>query len=938
MKNNKLLSFVITLAFAFVSMFACFPGVTAQATTINITEADYENASTVLKQLCPDFSLDDTQVSSDAKPTTRAEFVAAVTMVLNIPIAAVSDTGFSDVAADHPYAAHISYAAGLGLISNVDLFYPDSPVTYAQAIKIVMSAAGYGVKAEYTGGFPTGYLKAANDAGVGLELGNESTLSHQDAIALVFEACTTDMMEATSFGESYEYTITEGKNILSTYHKVFMAEGVVEANEYTSLQSMAAATGDASIKINGKTFKGEGYQNLIGKKARVLYDTENKNSIIYAYELDNTINKYSELDTLTITGLNLVVAPYDADKDVRYSLESDYSVIYNGKYYGAADYNTVVNPVAGTVELIDNDDNNSIDVIVVKEYQYSVVSGVNEFEEKIYDKYKSNGMVDLGVGGVKYFITEDDGTPLTIDELGADDVVGYAISKDMKLYEIVRYSERIGGTFEAKTNDGKIVVKGEEYKLSDYYVNNVKSLADLKLGMEVILHFGEAKQVVYIEEFSTALKYALYVNAGQNSGLNGNYIIRLYSQDGTMQEIPLADKVKINGGSPQSAALAYSAISAIGSEDLIMRVIKYSLNADGEINGVFSTELNSEGSDVLLRENLSEARPVLYSDNLEVSAGQTLFYKGGVFYPYFAASASCLIMKVPMTDTFKDDEKYYSMSSTTELEDYGDSDSENVRCFGYDVDKNGAAFILWTIDAGGSTEMGGEPASAVVESITTGLNHEGEEVIVAKIFRSNVWDKYYSTDDTKAILASLKPGDIIGFSANTDKEITAVEKHFSYASGKEFYFPRATYNTDGSIKNEGTVGPVSAAGLSGKAVGYVGGYAYTFSGGRASIVRADRNNTYKDINKIVEVSNDPGQSFGSTDIYPITMTLSRTVFVKFINDRSTGKTISAEVYKEADLSSLESYFSAGTEADYIVSRERYHSVYNNFVYVNEYVN
>lgn len=943
MKTNKILSFVVAVAFSCVSMLACFPGVNALATTIDITEADYENAQTVLHGLCPDFPLSDTGVESDAKSVTRAEFVAAVTMALNIPTNEVTDTGFADVSADHPYAAHIAYASGLGLISNVDLFYPDSLVTYAQAIKIVMTAAGFGKKAEYTGGFPTGYLKAANDAGVGIDLGIESTLTHKEAIALIFEACTTDMMEASSFGDSYEYSITEGKNILSTYHKVFMAEGVVEANENTGLQSMASATGEGQIRINGKNFRGDGYQSLIGKRIRVLYDSASYNNIIFGYELENTINNYSELDVLTISGLTLTVAPHDADKDVRYSLESDYSVIYNGKYYGAADYNSVVNPTAGTVQLIDNDDNNSVDVIIVKDFVYGVVSTVNEFEEKIYDKYKPNGMLDLGHGGIKYTIADKDGNLIAIDELESGDVLGYAISKDGKLYEIVRYDERIGGTFEAKTNDGKIVVKGEEYKLSNYYTTNVKDLANLKMGMDVILHLGEAKQVVYIEEFATALKYGYYIDAGTTGTLGGSYMLKIFSQDGSILELPLADKVNVNG-TPYASSAAMDLIDDLESEDVIMRVIKYSLNADEEINKVYTAVVNTEGSKAFLKENIIESRPVLYSDNknlrsYETEDPQTLFLKGSVFYPLFSASTSCQVMKVPKTDTYKNDEKAYEMTSMSGLEDYTDTTSENVRCFGYDVDKNGAAFILWTLDrSGGATTMGGEPASAIVESVTTGLNAEGEEVIVVKIYRSSAWNKYYSTEDTKAAMAALKPGDIIAFAANAENEITAIETHFSFAADKEFYTPRATYKVDGSINKEGDVAPLGTDGYSGKVVGYVGGYAYTFSGSRASIIRADRNDTYKDIAAVDATGSNPSASFGATDIYPITMTTSKTVFVKFINDRSTGKTVSAEVYKEADLSSVESYFSAGTEADYIVSRERYHAVSLNIVYVNEYVN
>ena len=89
-------------------------------------------------------------------------------MVMNVPNGNIKPN-FADVDDSHPYAAHIASVVGIGLIDNVDLFYPESSVTYNQAIKIVMTAAGYGDKAAYAGGYPTGYLKVANDAGVGID-------------------------------------------------------------------------------------------------------------------------------------------------------------------------------------------------------------------------------------------------------------------------------------------------------------------------------------------------------------------------------------------------------------------------------------------------------------------------------------------------------------------------------------------------------------------------------------------------------------------------------------------------------------------------------------------------------------------------------------------------------------------------------------------------
>ena len=499
--TKKLLSLILTVAF----ILGCFSAASVSASTIVLSDDDYSKASEVLGALCPGFPLIDEEASSDAKPTTRAEFVAAMAMVMGVDVKAGVETPFSDVPAKNPYASAIKYAAGANLISTVDLFFPDSPITYSQAMKIAMVAAGYGDKAEYTGGYPTGYIKAAKEAGVAqnINLGDTDTLTHAQATQIIFETAICDMLEVSAWGDSFDYSTTEGKNILSVYKKIYMANGVVESNENTTLTNASENSGKDTITIDGVNFYAPGYENLIGKTARVFYGNDNKNTVIFAYENGNEVYNYTNEDALSISGLNLTVMPADGDKELRYGLESDYSVIYNGKFYGSANYNSVINPSAGSVGLVDNDDNNKIDVIIIKDVEYGIIGSVNEVDEKIFDKYKKGGMLDLSDSSISYMVTEADGTAISLIDLESDYIVGYAISKDKKLVEIIHYSERIGGTFDSKTSDGKLELKGKEYQLSSYYSSNVKSLDNIKFGSEIILHLGVGNQVVYIEEFST---------------------------------------------------------------------------------------------------------------------------------------------------------------------------------------------------------------------------------------------------------------------------------------------------------------------------------------------------------------------------------------------------------------------------------------------------
>lgn len=915
---KKLLSLILSVAF----ILGCFSTASVSASTIVLTDDDYSKAIEVLGAICPGFPLVESEVASDAKPVTRAEFVASIAMVMNVNVASGVETPFSDVSKKHPYATAINYAANAGLISTVDLFYPDSPVTYSQALKIVMVAAGYGDKAEYTGGFPAGYIKAAKEAGVAqnINLSGTETLTHAQAAQIIFDAAICDMLEVTSFGDSFDYTTTEGKNILSVFKKVYIANGVVEANENTTLTNAENASADDFITVDGINFYAPGFENYIGKNVRLFYGNDNKNTVIIGYENLNKVYNYTNEDYIKISGSNLTVSPANADKDVRYNLEADYSVIYNGKFYGSADYNSVINPTAGSVSLIDNDDNGVIDVVIIKSVEYGIIGSVNEFDEKIYDKYKRNGLLDLTAGGNgKYFAAEADGTAIELHDLEEGDVVGYAVSKDGKLIEIIHYTNRVGGTFDSKTADGKIEVKGNEYQLSSYYTTNVKTLDNIKFGSEIILHLGVGDQVIYVEEFTSSMQYGVFVAAAQTSGISGENLVLIYGTDGVMHEYSVSEKIKFNGN-PLTESTVASTLEATEALEPVLRVIKYSLDANGKVNKIFTAVENTIGAQQLLVPITDEARPVLYSRNISeeqgggTNTGGKLLYKEGTFYPLFHLGATTGVIQVPLSDDYRTSEEYYTSHTSTSLAS-ATNDAENQPFYGYDVHNGTASFVLWTKDGSGATEVG-EGGSGIIESVTQGINEEGEPVLVFKAYMNKTWTKFYSKPaytETEAILKAnvekLQPGDIVQVALNSDNEITALTINFSYI-GDDVNGPRYTNPTNDN-------GNYSA-----KVVGFETGYILSMANKKAILVR----------NKSLEDAVSGNYSMINTVATPVNR--GTVVFVKFNKSRTTGNITDAVVYTESDVNVAETIYNSGANADYLVQRSRYGAVSLTVIYTN----
>ncbi len=92
---------------------------------------------------------------------TRAEIAAILVRVLNYE--PINTVYFSDVPLNHWAVGYVGAAYDNGIIDGMGdgTFVPDYPVTYEQAVKMVVSSFGYEPDAMKKGGYPMGYLSVA---------------------------------------------------------------------------------------------------------------------------------------------------------------------------------------------------------------------------------------------------------------------------------------------------------------------------------------------------------------------------------------------------------------------------------------------------------------------------------------------------------------------------------------------------------------------------------------------------------------------------------------------------------------------------------------------------------------------------------------------------------------------------------------------------------
>ena len=183
----------------------------------------------------------DIDVFSAAENVTRGEFTRLITNIVSNGIYSTDSvmSVFADVSADSELGKILYTAKSFGIVSGdgAGSFYPDRPITYEEAYKILASALGYDEDAKASGGYPTGYVMSCIKAG--LKGDSISPLSDKltpaGAAKLIVDAFECNVMKVKLVNNNTEYEIDRNEDWIHTAKKILISEGVVTANSVTAL-------------------------------------------------------------------------------------------------------------------------------------------------------------------------------------------------------------------------------------------------------------------------------------------------------------------------------------------------------------------------------------------------------------------------------------------------------------------------------------------------------------------------------------------------------------------------------------------------------------------------------------------------------------------------------------------------------------------------------
>jgi len=755
--------FAMAIVFAMV-LATMVPAFAAVAPDVKGTK--YEDAAELLGAL--GIMVGDAETGNFRPEDTiiRSEFAKVAVAALGLSDIAAGynhRTKFNDVVEGHWGQGYINVAADQGLVIGdpEGTFRPDDPITYAEAVTVLVRVIGHEPAALASGGYPTGYLVvAAQNQMTKNAIGSANEPAKRGIVAqLVYNALSIDLMEQVGFGSDVTYEVQKDKTLLSSKLNVEKLEGQITANKYTALTSNNSSLHEDEVRINGETYKvgATNAKELLGYHVTYYVKEIDHEDVLIAVipnrNKNNVVTVQAEnIDESTTSSVFAYWIDKDNDDDPEeLDIASDAKVIYNGKAKSLAEAN--LKPASGKVVLLDNNSDEKYDIIFVTEYEIKIVKNVNENLNKVYFKDNTSLKLDPEDDKIDFNIIKD-GKEIELGDLEEWNVLSIAKSEDEKLINIYVSDDKVVGKVTEADEDSndpsesRYFINGKEYRLAANLDNS-----DIDLEDEGTFYLDIDGKIAAVDTTSTASEnYAYLINAASVGGISGGYEYKLLNAKGEMVIFQTAEKVRFNNSRIDDDAV-FSALTTNGSVN--RQLITFELDSSGKIDRI-DTAANGEDEDVF---SLDVARTTLTYNKATGKLGNAQY-----------VDEDTIVFDINGNDP--DD---FTVRKSSVLKDKAQYDVEI-----YDIKENRTISVIVLFNSNISNLD--DKNIVVVDKVTTTKNSDGESV--QKLYGIYEGNKNFSilteedgilrVEVSEGVYEPLTQGDIIQFETNANGEIDSI--------------------------------------------------------------------------------------------------------------------------------------------------------------------
>lgn len=708
----------------------------------------------------------------------------------------VGSLPFKDVGSSYWAYNSIGNAHNLGYINGYGdgTFRPDEAVNYIDVIRVMVDLTGYGPYADKMGEYPSGYLAIAAQKGImsGVKAEMNQPMTRSQIEKIIYNTLEVDVLTQVSFGSSATYEVRKGVTLLSKNMGVKKLSGVITSSGIVSLNEDGARLLDDDVEIENIVYKNKtdiDYYNYVGFSVN-YYVKELKDSDVEAVvyvdlnKKRNNAISIREKDIAPETSVNTIVFYNEQGTKVERAILSDnVSVIYNSRLllnYTADDFK----PYYGEITLIDNNNDSTYEVVIIKDIDTYVIERVEYEKGEIWDKYKPKRLL-LTESGKHYRFYNNNGTVAgnPLYNLTFDNVVDAMVSKDSMYITTIASTHIISGSISQTSFEDKVIMIDQaEYRMAKEFSESSQRLDVGYKGEFFLNSLGEIAGCKI--DYSGQYLYGYLVDYKKQDGIGNRVHLKIFTIEGKMEVFEVAAKLTFNDEPIKIMAheLLFRLPSETGSQ-----LIQYLMNDKQLITGIRPATNNLNGEERFDNEIFS-------LDYISPINGVRIYnYTVGANY---RITNNTIIFFIPVD---KSDERGFR----TGKKEMVSGDTRNASLFLYDTNEDGDVRVLVrNIGSGGAAPPGlFKQNLVVVDRLARVLLDDGMEGYRIYGYQSgknisflaesgdevnfalqNYWDIRYKGIYSGKTVKDLLKGDIIGVNVDINGNVENILYYLSPAN------------------------------------------------------------------------------------------------------------------------------------------------------------
>lgn len=657
----------------------------------------------------------DDLATDDESVVTRAWYVDKLVLMLNCKNV---DTGseapiFTDVPKSHYYYDSIISAKNEGIIqgSTNGTFMPDMPVTYAHALKMAVSSLGY--DDFFVGNDIASYMLKANQLELtdGINLAADDVLDFENAKKLLYNALHADVIYLERNGADSK---TVEEPLLYNVFDVEYIEGVVEADYYFSVERNK--TFKNAVVIDGRTFSGVADTNLVGKRVKCYYDTDNDEEALFVQVLENEVVTFrsNQLAQCSASGVSI---ENENGKKKNYKIESDASFLCNGKLLEAEErIKESLEKESTLVKMIDNDENGYFDVVFIYNYKNVLVDRIDPEEKIVYGK---NGEVLTFEDKERVYLVNKNEELLAFEQIAKKNVLSVCeTASSEEIFIGFLSAESLQDTISLIDDEYLTTVDGKQIKVAESAFLN-----KIEVGTLVSLYFDFQDELVYVDNAEIQLKIAYLTDVFEDED-NDSIKLKIFDNSNKNTVYNVANKILVRLIDGTEKRMTASELEGYISENSLTRnAVLYQKNASDAVTELwFATDDQSKRFHDLTATGMFDS-----------TALTTMRYKSAAL-TFLAkltfTNSSSVVMSVPKEDsTYNSEEDYFLYTAPKMFKNgavYNCSSSGRYSIVPISMEENGVTtdVLVWQVDYGMDEDLRYNENPGVIKSISTVYNEK----------------------------------------------------------------------------------------------------------------------------------------------------------------------------------------------------------------------